>query len=186
MSFACVLHFAMSSSAFHLHVFQNLHPFGFSRFSPLSVLSPDTLAHARDMSEILFYKWPEKCSWNGLKVGMRCCYVVSRSPAKFHRIRSPFDAPTDNYSGSIAGLTSDVFGLRKQSSSLPLFSSLSSRPSTQLTTYRQAQPNLSRQPAALLARVRKLSRTRPGLSPPSCPDHPQTSTKHHHFLIWTP
>ena len=32
MSFACVLHFAMSSSAFHLHVFQNLHPFGFSQF----------------------------------------------------------------------------------------------------------------------------------------------------------
>ena len=41
MSFACVLHFSMSSSTFHLHVFQNLHPFGFSRFSPLSVRSPD-------------------------------------------------------------------------------------------------------------------------------------------------
>ena len=40
MSFACVLHFAMSSAAFHLHVFQNLHPFGSSRFSPLSVRSP--------------------------------------------------------------------------------------------------------------------------------------------------
>ena len=26
MSYACVLHFAMSSSAFHLHAFQNLHP----------------------------------------------------------------------------------------------------------------------------------------------------------------
>ena len=71
----------------------------------------------------------------------------------FHRIRSPFDAPTDNYSGSIAGLTSDVFGLRKQSPGLPLFSSLSPRPSAQLTTYRQVQPNLSRQPAALLARA---------------------------------
>ena len=46
MSFACVLHFAMSSSAFHLQVFQNLHPFGFPRFSPLSVLSTDTLARA--------------------------------------------------------------------------------------------------------------------------------------------
>ena len=39
--------------------FQNLHPSGFPQFPLLSVLSPDTLAHARGMSEILFYKWPE-------------------------------------------------------------------------------------------------------------------------------
>ena len=39
-----------------------------------------------------------------MKVGVRCCFVVSRPPAKFHRVRNPFDAPTDNYSGSIAGL----------------------------------------------------------------------------------
>ena len=31
---------------------------------------------------------------------MRCCYVVSRPPAKFHHIRSSFDAPTINYSGN--------------------------------------------------------------------------------------
>ena len=97
-----------------------------------------------------------------MKVGVRCCFVVSRPPAKFHRIRSPFDAPTDNYSGSIAGLTSDVFGLRKQSPGLPLFSSLSSRPSTRPTTYRQIQPKLSRQPAALLARA---SESFPGPDP---------------------
>src|SRR3954466_2741928 len=30
-----------------------------SSFSPLSVLSPDTLARTRGMSEIVFYKWPE-------------------------------------------------------------------------------------------------------------------------------
>ena len=54
MSFACVLLFAMSSSAFHLHVFQNLRPFGFPRFSPLSVLSPTTLACARRPSQNLF------------------------------------------------------------------------------------------------------------------------------------
>ena len=54
MSFACVLHFSMSSSALHHHVFQNLHPFGFPRFSPLSVLSPDTLARARRPSQTLF------------------------------------------------------------------------------------------------------------------------------------
>ena len=89
-----------------------------SSFLPLSVLSPDTLARARGMSEIAFYKWPEKCSRNGLKVGVRCCFVVSRSPVKFHRIRSPFDAPTDNYTGIIAGLMSDIFGLGKQSPGL--------------------------------------------------------------------
>ena len=121
-----------------------------------------------------------------MKVGVWSYYSVDRPPVKFHRIRRSFDAPMDNYSGSIAGLTSDVFGLWKQLPDLPLFSSLSSRPSTQLTTYRQVQPNLSRQPAAPLARVRKLSRTRPGQSSPLDPDHPQTSLKHHHFLIWTP
>ena len=35
-----------------------------------------------------------------MKVGVRCCYVVSRLPAKFHRIWSSFDAPTDKYSGN--------------------------------------------------------------------------------------
>ena len=106
-----------------------------------------------------------------MKVGVRCCIVVSRPPAKFHRVRSPFDAPTDNYSGNIAGLTSDVFGLRKQSQGLPLFSSLSSRPSTQPTTYRQVQPNLSRQPAALLARASK-----------NCPG-PDPSSRHRRVRI---
>ena len=68
-----------------------------------------------------------KCSRNGMKVGVRCCFVVGRPPAKFHRVRSPFDAPTDNYSGNIVGLTSDVFGLRKQSSGLSLSFLLSAR-----------------------------------------------------------
>ena len=39
--------------------FLNLHPSGFPQFRPLSVLSPDTLARARGMSEIVFYKWSE-------------------------------------------------------------------------------------------------------------------------------
>ena len=69
-----------------------------------------------------------------------------------------------NIAAIVAGLTSDVFGLRKQSSGLPLFSSLSSRPSTQLTTYRQVQLNLSRQPVALLARA---SKNCPGPDPSS-------------------
>ena len=59
MSFACVLHLVMSSCALHHHVSKNLHSSGFSEFSPLSVLSPTTLARARCMSEIVFSKWPE-------------------------------------------------------------------------------------------------------------------------------
>ena len=37
-----------------------------------------------------------------------------------------------------------------------------------------------------LARVRNLSRTRPGLSLPMGPDHPPTSLKYIRFVIWTP
>ena len=59
MSFACVLHFAMSSSAFLLHVFQYLHPFEFPRFSPLSVLNTDTLARPRCTSKTLFGERPK-------------------------------------------------------------------------------------------------------------------------------
>ena len=58
-----------------------------------------------------------------MKVGVWSYYSVDRPPVKFHRIRILFDAPTDKYSGSIAGHTSDVFGIRKH---LPGFPSLSS------------------------------------------------------------
>src|SRR3954465_5784107 len=58
-----------------------------------------------------------------MKVGVRCCFGVSRPPAKFRRIRSLFDAPTNKHNDIIVGLTSDVFGLRKQMSGPPsLFS----------------------------------------------------------------
>ena len=134
---SCHLLACYISSCLHVHciiMFSKLASVPVSSFSPLSVLSPDTIACARGMSEILFYKWPRKCSQNGLKVGMWCCYVVSRSPAKFHRIWSPFDVPTDKYSGIVAGLTSDVFGLWKQlPGCTPLLSS---------------QPNLSSQPTS--------------------------------------
>ena len=79
-----------------------------------------------------------KCARNGMKVGMRCFYVVGRPPAKFHRIQSPFDAPTDNYSGSIAGLSSGVFDLRKPCRAASLPSSLSPTLSSQ-----SARPNLT-------------------------------------------
>ena len=99
-----------------------------------------------------------------MKVDVQSYISVGRPPTKFHRIRSPFDAPTDNYSDHIVGQTSDIFGLRKQSPGLSLFSLLILRPSAQSTTYRQAQPNLSRQPAALLSRASEIG---PGPDPDS-------------------
>ena len=67
-----------------------------------------------------------------MKVGVQYFYIVGRLPVNFRRIRSSFDAPMDNYSGNIAGQTSDVFGLRKQlPGCTPLLSS---------------QPNLFSQP----------------------------------------
>ena len=63
-----------------------------------------------------------------MRVDVWSYYSVDRPPVKFHRIRRSFDAPTDNYSGIIAGLTSDVFGLRKQMPGpLSLFSPSQSR-----------------------------------------------------------
>ena len=50
------------SPCHHVHciiMFSKLAFVRVSQFSSLSVLSPDTLARARGMSEILFYKWPE-------------------------------------------------------------------------------------------------------------------------------
>ena len=88
-----------------------------------------------------------------MKVGVRCCFVVSRPPAKFHRIRSSFDTPTDNYSGSIASLTSDVFGLRKPCRAA--FPSLSSQPETSRTQPRPSLPPLCTVHRPL-ARVRNL------------------------------
>ena len=131
--------------------------------------------------------WGIKRTPIAMKLNRRSTYTITRPHANFHRIRSPFDAPTVNYSDNIIGLTSDVFGLRKQSSGLPLFSSLSSRPSTQPTTYRQVQTNLSRQPATLLTRT-----------PESCPG-PDSGSRHRRvriipehlqnisvFFVWSP
>ena len=71
---SCYASRLMSSSAFHLHVFQNLHPFGSSRFSPLSVRSPNILAHARGTSEILFYKWHKNVL--GMGCNLSCGLII--------------------------------------------------------------------------------------------------------------
>ena len=58
-----------------------------------------------------------------MRVGVWYYYSVDRPPVKFHRIWSSFDAPTINYSGSIAGVSSDVFGLGNSRRASPLLSS---------------------------------------------------------------
>ena len=58
-------------SCHHVHciiMFSKLASVPASPFLPLSVLSPTTLARARDTSEILFYKWPEKVLGLGWKL----------------------------------------------------------------------------------------------------------------------
>ena len=49
-----------------------------------------------------------------MRVEVWSYYSVDRSRVKFHCIRSSFDAPTDNYSGIIAGLSSDVSFIQKR------------------------------------------------------------------------
>ena len=125
-----------------------------------------------------------KCSRNGMKVGVRCCFVVSRLPVKFHRVWSLFDAPTDNYSGSIPGL---IVGRFRSLEIVPGYiSSLSSQTNPLSTAYLgPCLPLFAQCTGPPLARFRKLSRTRPGQSSPLCPDHPQRSTKRLRFVNWT-
>ena len=102
-----------------------------------------------------------KCSRNGLKVGMRCSYSVDRLPGKFHRIRSLFDAPTDNYSDNIVGQIVECFGLRKPCRAASLPSSLRTTRSRQ-----SARPNRTS-----LVSPRTSSRARPKSCPGPEPDY---------------
>ena len=95
MSFACVSHFSMSSSAFHLHVFQNMHPFGFlgslhgpfrafhTRTCPVAPLGPCFMSR-------------RKSSRNGPRFAECPWYSTGRPPVKFRSIWRSFDAPTVN------------------------------------------------------------------------------------------
>ena len=71
-------------------------------FSPLSVLH----SGAPISSDVPFYLFScadVKHFWIGPRRVMRPWFTTDRPPAKFHRIRSSFDAPTDNYSDIIVG-----------------------------------------------------------------------------------
>ena len=133
-----------------------------------------------------------------MRVDVWSYYSVDRPPVKFHRIRSLFDAPTDNYSDIIVGLTSDVFGLRKQMPGpLSLFSPSQSRhkPPTP-SSFPSSLPELSD------ATARSETLSAQCIEPLTCaseivPDptravatvvsgSSQTSTKRLRFLIWTP
>ena len=93
----------MSSSALHHHVFKTCIRPGIPVPSVVRSEPRHTCTCPWHLRNIIL-QVAGKCFRNGLKVGMRSYYSVGRPPAKFHHIRSPFDAPTDKYSGSIAGL----------------------------------------------------------------------------------
>ena len=92
MSFACVLHFIMSSCAFHFaYVFVSC----IRAFSPLSVLQYGTPMPS-GAPFCLFSCAGVKLSWNGLRFSKRPWYTTGRPRVKFHAIWSLFDTPTVN------------------------------------------------------------------------------------------
>src|SRR4051812_7585522 len=92
MSFACVLHFSMSSCASHFaYVFISC----IRAFSPLSVLQSGTPMSPGDPFD-LFLCPGAKLSRNGPRFAKRPWYSTSRLPVKFRAIWSSFDTPTVN------------------------------------------------------------------------------------------
>ena len=100
MSCACVLHFAMSSSAFHImsscashfaYVFVSC----IRAFSPLSVLQYGT-PMSPGTPFCLFSCAGVKHSRNGSSLAKGPWYTTGRPPVKFRAIWRSFDAPTVN------------------------------------------------------------------------------------------
>ena len=100
MSFACVLHFAMSSYALHIMSSCAFH-FAYvfvsciRAFSPLSILQSGT-PMSSSAPFCLFSYAGVKLSRNGPRLAKRPWYSTGRPPVKFHAIWSPFDTPTVN------------------------------------------------------------------------------------------
>ena len=92
MSFACVLHFAMSSCASHFaYVFVSC----IRAFSPLSVLQSGTPTSSG--APLLFsFVAGVKRSRNGPSLAKWPWYTTGRPPVKFRPIWKSFDTPTVN------------------------------------------------------------------------------------------
>ena len=100
MSFACVLHFAMSSHAFHIMSscashFAYMFVSCIRAFSPLSVLQSGVPMFP-GAPFCLFSCAGVKRSRNGPRFAKWPWYSTGRPPVKFHAIWSPFDTPTVN------------------------------------------------------------------------------------------
>ena len=90
MSFACVLHFIMSSCAFHFsYVFVSC----IRAFSPLFVLQSST-PMSSGAPFCLFSCAGVKLSPNGPRFAKRPWYSTGRPPVKFRAIWRSFDTPT--------------------------------------------------------------------------------------------
>ena len=97
----------------------------FSMFSSLTVLSPTTHVRARDIIKTLFLKVCIKLSLIGLKLDMRSYLDIGRPPPKFRCKWSPPGTRTVDRSGTVFGLSSDVFRCFKSRSRVPVFPLLS-------------------------------------------------------------
>ena len=92
MSFACVLHFIMSSCASH---FAYMFISCIRAFSPLSVLQSDTPTSS-NAPFCIFPCAGVNLSRNGPRFSKCPWYATGRTPGKFRAIWSPFDTPTVN------------------------------------------------------------------------------------------
>src|SRR3954471_4881196 len=100
MSFACVLHFAMSSSAFHIMSSCASHSHTCSSYaSEHFPRCPFLQSGATTSSGVPFYLFSCVCvklSRNGPRFVKRPWYSTGRPPVKFRVIRRSFDTPTVN------------------------------------------------------------------------------------------
>ena len=100
MSFACVLHFAMSSSAFHIMSSCPSHWHTCSsnaseHFPRCPFCNPALLCHSASPS-CLFSCVRVKHFWIGPRLLMRPWFTTGRPPVKFRAIWTWFDTPTVN------------------------------------------------------------------------------------------
>ena len=103
LSLPCHLLACCISSCHHVHCIIMFSKPASVRVSPVpSIVRSEpnhTRTRPRHVRNIILLV-AEKCSRNGLEVGMLSCFSVDRPPVKFHRLRSSFDSPTVKYSGN--------------------------------------------------------------------------------------
>ena len=96
------------ASASRCRQFSKLASVSSCRFSSLSVLSPTALARARGSVRNPVLKVCVTLSLIGLRLDVRCYFILGRPPVEFRRDRSPSGTRTVDRSGTVFGYSSDV------------------------------------------------------------------------------